>query len=266
MGGVGDGVCDREVDSMTLTCGSLFSGIGGLDLAAEWAGLEIAWQCEIDEFCRKVLKKHWPGVKQYDDIREINKEYTERTDILVGGWPCQPYSIAGDRKGEEDDRALWGEFFRVTQELRPNWIVGENVANFANMALDDTLFDLEGIGYTCQAFIIPALAINAPHRRDRIFIVAYLPDTCSIGYKRAERLRKNIGEIEKRRTGAPGATPKLFDDIDWQERARESGFCGTDDGISNRMDRIRALGNAVNPYQAYPIFQAIVDIEKGAIA
>lgn len=249
----------------------LFSGIGGMSLAAKWAGIETIAFCEIEPFCQRVLKKHWPDVPIYEDVRKLNRRALEEKgviegdgtiDIISGGYPCQPFSVAGKRRGSEDDRHLWPEMFRLVRELRPSWIVGENVAGHVSLGLDEVLSDLENIGYTARAFVIPACAVGAPHRRDRVFIVAHVSDTNCIGYERIKRLSKNLEEIEKRRTGSFGTASKLFDDIDWKKRATESGFLGTNDGVPNRLDRIRALGNAVVPQQIYPIFRAIVEIEK----
>lgn len=162
-----------------LTHLSLFSGIGGLDLAAEWAGFRTVGQCEWADYPRKVLAKHWPGLPRWRDIRTLTKEsFYEQTGlesvtVLSGGFPCQPFSTAGKRRGKEDDRYLWPEMLRVIQEIRPRWVVGENVAGIVSLALDTVLSDLENIGYTCQALIIPACAVDAPHRRDRCAIVAH---------------------------------------------------------------------------------------------
>ncbi|MGU3355409.1 DNA cytosine methyltransferase [Bacillus sp. M5A3_1b] len=246
----------------------LFSGIGGISLAADWAGIETAAFCEIEPFNQKILNRHWPTVPIFPDIRTLTKQSLEESgvdvgtiSIVAGGYPCQPFSVAGDRKGEEDDRHLWPEVFRLLQEIRPTWFIGENVAGHVTLGLDNVLTDLESIGYTSQPFVVPACAIGAPHRRDRVFIISFFPDSNSIGYKGPQQLRKDVSEVEKWRTSSFGTTSKLFDDIDWEKRAFQSGFLGRDDGIPNRVDRIRSLGNAVVPQQIYPIFEAIAKIE-----
>ena len=244
---------------------SLFTGIGGLDLAAEWAGFETASQCEWADYPTKVLEKHWPDVPRWRDIRSLTKEsFHERTglrtvDVISGGFPCQPFSVAGKRRGSEDDRYLWPEMLRVIEELRPAWVVGENVAGIVNMALDTVLSDLEAKGYAAGAFIIPACAVGAPHRRDRIAVVA---NADSIGYKGAKRLPENIEKIVTGTTRAFGTIAQFPDGIDWMQRARESGFLRRNNGLPHRLDRLRSLGNAVVPQQFYPIFQAIAEVER----
>ena len=166
-------------EAAKLTHLSLFSGIGGLDLAAEMAGFRTVGQCEWADYPTKVLEKHWPGVPRWRDIRTLTGEsFHEKTrlrtvDVISGGFPCQPFSVAGKRRGKEDDRYLWPEMLRVISELRPTWVVGENVAGIVNMALDQVYSDLENQGYTVQAFIIPACAVDAPHRRDRCAIISH---------------------------------------------------------------------------------------------
>ena len=157
-----------------FTFGSLFAGIGGLDLGLERAGMVCKWQVEIEPFCQKVLAKHWPDVRRYEDVKECGKHNLETVDLICGGFPCQPHSVAGKRRGAEDDRNLWPEYLRIVTELRPNWVLGENVPGIiSNAYIDTVLSDLEGAGYACTAVGVPAIALNAPHRRQRIWIVAH---------------------------------------------------------------------------------------------
>lgn len=166
-----------------LTHLSLFSGIGGLDIAAERAGFRTVGQCEYADYPTKVLEKHWPEVPRWKDIRTLTKEsFYERTgrrtvDVISGGFPCQPFSVAGKQRGKKDDRYLWPEMVRVIKELRPTWVVGENVAGIINMALADILSELEREGYRTRTFFVPACAVGAPHRRYRVAIVARNSDS-----------------------------------------------------------------------------------------
>ena len=177
---------------------SLFSGIGGFDLAAQWMGWTNVASCEIAEFPRKVLQHHWPSAYHHDDIHtltyeKLNYELKSRFGIhwrsdgivLSGGFPCQPYSLAGKRKGKEDARHLWPEMLRVIREVRPRWIVGENVFGLVNwdggLVFHEVQSDLEAEGYEVQPFILPAASVNAPHRRDRVWFVAYC---CGYGRQR----------------------------------------------------------------------------------
>jgi len=219
----------------------LFSGIGGFSLAASWVGIKTIGFVEIDKFCQKVLRKHWSGVPIYEDITKISfadcqsnglevgrvaqQKQTGQSDgnskisdgrriirippvdIVSGGFPCQPFSCAGKRKGKADDRYLWPEMLRVISEVRPRWVIGENVAGFINMGLDDCISDLEGLQYEVQAFVIPACAVNAPHRRDRVWIVANLfSDSEGSAYRRDCRgsngNRENQNIIERCEMGS----------------------------------------------------------------
>jgi DNA (cytosine-5)-methyltransferase 1 len=167
---------------MTMKHGSLFSGIGGFDLAADWMGWENVFHCEIAEFPRKILNHYWPNADCHEDIKKTDfTKYRGTVDIISGGFPCQPYSAAGKRLGKEDDRHLWPEMLRVIREVKPQWVVGENVRGLLNwnggMVFHEVCADLENIGYEVQAFIIPASGVNAPHQRERLWIVAHTDNT-----------------------------------------------------------------------------------------
>ena len=164
-----------------MTHGSLFSGIGGFDLAARWAGWDNLLNCEIDLFCRTVLKYHFPDAEQYGDIKTTDfTVWRDRIDVLSGGFPCQPFSQAGKRKGTEDDRYLWPEMLGVIRSVRPRWVVGENVIGIVNwskgLVFEQVCSDLEAEGYEVQPFVIPACGVNAPHRRYRTWFVAHRSD------------------------------------------------------------------------------------------
>jgi DNA (cytosine-5)-methyltransferase 1 len=158
---------------------SLFSGIGGFDLAAEWMGWTNVFNCEWEEFPRKVLKHHFPNAIQHGDIKELDATtYAGRVDILTGGFPCQPYSLAGKRKGKEDERHLWPEMLRVIRECAPRYVVGENVRGLVGwnggLVFEEVCADLEACGYAVQSFLLPAAGVaSCPHRRDRVWFVAY---------------------------------------------------------------------------------------------
>ena len=245
-----------------LTHLSLFSGIGGLDLAAEWAGFRTVGQCEWADYPRAVLEKHWPGLPRWRDIRTLTgDDFFEKTGlrtvtVLSGGFPCQPFSTAGKRRGKEDDRYLWPEMLRVIQEIRPAWVVGENVAGIVSMALDTVLSDLESIGYACQALVIPACAVDAPHRRDRVAIVAYN------SHVRIQGVRAVFEQVSK-----PQFAEKVSDrdcdftlsDTTWWNPEPKVGRVAH--GVPARVDRLKCLGNAVVPQQFHPIFRAIADLE-----
>lgn len=282
-----------------LTLGSLFDGISGFPLAASWAGIETKWISEIDPYCLKVSKKNFPNAIQYGDIKEIRNP--EPVTIISGGFPCQPFSVAGKQQGKDDNRYLWPEMLRIIREVKPRWVIGENVPGIINLALDEVLTSLEDEGYKTETFIIPACATGAPHRRDRVWIIAYSdsnPNTQqeSIGNKgegaaiankgiggfkqtiqsnglsvlsqfitdtNSERLQgsKNKGGSREIGQGSEQQSSRLLCS-NWEEFPTQSPVCGGNDGIPNRMDRIKALGNAIVPQVAYEIFKAIVEIEK----
>lgn len=176
---------------------SLFSGIGGFDLAAEWQGWTNIFSCEKDDKANKVLQKNFPNVIHHRDIFELDAtQYEGQIDILTGGFPCQPFSLAGKRKGTKDDRHLWPEMLRIIRECKPTYVVGENVFGLVNMdngkTLESIYLDLEGEGYKVESFIIPACAVQAWHRRDRIWIIAY---------RMCSRKRVQIGGCRRQKRG-----------------------------------------------------------------
>lgn len=237
-----------------LTHLSLFSGIGGLDLAAEWAGFTSVGQCEMADYPTRVLEKHWPDVPRWRDIRTLTgDDFYARTglrtvDVISGGFPCQPFSVAGKQKGREDDRYLWPEMLRIIRELAPRWVVGENVPGILRIAAADVVSDLERAGYDVEVFDFEAAAVGAFHRRERIAFVANVHGT----------LRKRT--YDKVCTGRDPV-----DDGGKNEGGRHGWPAEPDvgrvaHGIPNRVDRIKCLGNAVVPQQFYPIFRAIRDV------
>jgi DNA (cytosine-5)-methyltransferase 1 len=157
-----------------LTVGSLFAGIGGFDLGLERAGMRSVWQCEIDPYCQRVLEKHWPDVLRVPDIRDVGAGTVPYVDVICGGFPCQDISVAGRGAGIDGERSgLWSEYARVIRELRPRYVVVENVAALLARGLDRVLGDLAALGYDAEWDCIPASAVGAPHRRDRLWLVAY---------------------------------------------------------------------------------------------
>ena len=194
-----------------MTHGSLFSGIGGFDLAARWCGWENVFQCEIDPFCRRVLKHHFKDTELYEDIKKTDfTRHRGAVGVISGGFPCQPFSTAGKRKGAADDRFLWPEMLRAIREVQPAWVVAENVGGLLTqqqgVVFERVCADLEGAGYEVQPLVIPACAVGAPHRRDRVWIVAHAaknPD----GDGRAERKPQEGAAAlwQQRHAGAGGA-------------------------------------------------------------
>ena len=262
----------------------MFSGIGGFSLGLERTGMETVAFCEYDEKCRQVLTKHWPDVTQYTDVRTLTGEQLERdgiTDIglICGGYPCQSFSLAGNRSGEEDDRHLWPEIFRLIKEIRPTWVCCENVAGHITMGLDSVLADLEGEGYSCQSFVIPACAVGAPHRRDRVWIVAHAneqhddfrrhgaskilrdrQETSKIFRSEdvADSMHKGLQEREREDPGrkSQNGRPKLERVSQWLP---EPPVGRVANGVPGRVDRLKQLGNAVVPQVVEIIGRAIME-------
>lgn len=218
--------------SERLTFGSLFAGIGGLDLGLERAGLECRWQVEIDPFYREILERHWPEVPKYGDVRELSGSALEAVDVICGGFPCQPVSLAGRRKGEADPRWLWPEFARLVDEVRPRFVVVENVPGLRSLGGAEVIADLASLGYDAEWDSVSAASIGAPHIRERLFIVAYASGGGRNGW---------TGDIGATGGGEP-AHPSWW--------ATEPNVGRVAHGVPSRVDRLRALGNGVVPQVA----------------
>lgn len=227
------------------TFGSLFSGIGGIDLGMERAGFECLWQSEIEPYACRVLKKHWPDVPNLGDIRGIDWTGIRTPDVVAGGYPCQPFSHAGARNGENDPRHLWPMFADCIRVLRPRYALLENVPGHLSLGFGSVLGDLAALGYDTRWDCIPAAAVGAPHRRDRVFIVAYA---------RSERLEAAAGGSQPFRhdfgRSLASRKPK------WPP---EPGVGRMADGVPHRMDRLRGLGNAVVPQVAEHVARIIIN-------
>lgn len=302
---------------MEHTHASLFSGIGGAELAASWIGWTNVFHCEIQEFQRKVLEYWFPNSISYEDITKTDfTEWRGRIDVLTGGFPCQPFSVAGKRKGAEDNRYLWGEMLRAIRQIQPTWVVGENVngilsmvqpCNAVKVGRTDDLFeenyiyrteqqftidviceDLEHAGYSVQPIVIPACAVGAPHRRDRVWIIAHRTDTgiedlqqgwqngiSEFGVvahaKGARSARELFGKQEQIQSDRQNCR---IDKSDFRCFPTQSPICNRGDGLPFRVadltisfpkwrsKSIEALGNAWVPQVAFEIFKAIEKIYK----
>ena len=284
----------------------LFSGLGGFSLGLEaTGGFETVAFCDIEKFSRKVLKKHWPDVKQYKDIKEVTYEQIKEDtlapiDIITGGYPCQPFSVAGSQRGEKDKRHLWPEMFRLVKECKPPWVIGENVSGHIKLGLDTVLQDLESEGYTVRAFSISASSVGANHQRERVWIIAYANmentrqhgrriestwNTESIGSGTSEETQwsTNSNKINGSGEGATlvgessdtnsqrlqGRRPEQQLRKDETERPTswdgwwefEPDVGRVANGIPKRVDRLKGLGNSVVPAIPFIIGQSILEEE-----
>ena len=249
-----------------LTHFSLFSGIGGIDLAAEWAGFETVGQCEFADYPTKVLEKHWPDVPRWRDVRDVAAESIRgrgirEITILSGGFPCQPHSLAGKREASNDERDLWGEFARIICEVKPRWVLRENVTGLLSSEsgrfFGRVLRDLARLGYSVGWCCYPASTVGALFSRSRVFIVA-----CPNSYGLQGFLPKLFQANETHTIKRPpseniGAAISL-----WNGKVTNTDGIRIADGIPNWMDRVKCLGNCVVPQQVYPILKAIADIER----
>ena len=224
--------------------GSLFSGIGGFDLAADWMGWENVFHCEWNEFGKRVLKYYWPNAESFHDITKTDfKKYANEIDILSGGFPCQPYSMAGKRLGKEDERHLWPEMLRAIREIAPRYVVGENVRGLTNwnggMVFDEVCSDLENLGYQVAPYLIPASAVNAPHKRERIWFVAHRNDS-NTDYTRFQAERT---EFETARFEQYGKLGENASDADRNGNGSKHEFRSGGDVFKERVNK---GGNASN--------------------
>ena len=271
----------------------IFSGIGGFPLGFEWAGLsEPSMFCEIEPWCRQVLRKHWPTVPITNDVKELANDPEKLVpdcDILTGGYPCQPFSVAGKQKAHEDDRHLWPYLYQIITRKRPTYAVLENVYGHIGLGLDTVLLDLEAEGYSTRTFVVPACSVNAPHRRDRLWIVAY-SDGKGLEGRKDSRDSEEEGQINNEQsTRCSDRTTVAYSDSQrgscrstWREDAEDVGQSSRGEGnhrsrveawesepnvgrvangIPKRVDRLRGLGNAIVPQIAMQIGLTIKEME-----
>jgi DNA (cytosine-5)-methyltransferase 1 len=284
----------------------LFSGLGGFSLGLEaTGGFETVAFCDIEKFSRKVLKKHWPDVKQYKDIKELTYEQIKEDtlapiDIITGGYPCQPFSVAGSQRGEKDKRHLWPDMFRLVKECKPTWVIGENVSGHIKLGLDTVLQDLESEGYTVRAFSISASSVGANHQRERVWIIAYSNmensrqhgrriestwNTESIGSGTSEETQWSTNSNQINGSGEGATLVGESSDTNSQrlqgrrseqqlrkdETERPTSWDGwwefepdvgrVANGIPRRVDRLKGLGNSLVPAIPFIIGQSILEEE-----
>jgi DNA (cytosine-5)-methyltransferase 1 len=238
-----------------LTVGSLFSGIGGLDLGLERAGMRVIWQSEIDPYASRVLKKHWPEVPNYGDIKTIDWRTVEPPDVICGGYPCQPFSTAGKRQGEQDSRHLWPWVRESLRILRPRYAVLENVQGHLSLGGPTVIREITELGYNCEWRIIPAASVGAPHRRNRLFIVAYAD---SEGLERGGGIQGR--ETQPLRSDVFSASTQWHKEwTGWEWWKSEPGMGRVAYGVPARVDRLKGIGNAVVPQVAEIVGRLVVE-------
>ena len=269
----------------------LFSGIGGFSLGLEWAGMSTVAFCERDPYCTTILNKHWPDTPVHSDVRNLDgKDYADSIDVVCGGFPCQPFSTAGLKRGSEDDRHLWPEMLRIIRESKPRWVIGENVSGFINMALDDVSLDLESEGYEVRPFVLPACAVDARHRRDRVFIIAHVAHSHGEGELQQEGLEHEVGRwsgdsgkesesvAHAHNEGLQGwsqtkdsasegeitieQSPRFGESCRGRDWPAEPTIPRMAHGVPNRVDRVKALGNAVVPQLIQAIGELVLAADK----
>jgi len=243
-------------EAKPLTFGSLFAGIGGFDLGFERAGMVCKWQVEIDDYASRVLAKHWPAVHRERDIRQCGAHNLQPVDVICGGFPCQDISYAGLGAGLEGERSgLFFEAVRVVRELQPRIVVLENVAALLTRGLDRVLGTLASIGFDAEWHCIPAAAVGAPHRRDRVFIIFHVADTKSHRLEGVRSAKQQVSNSRPQKNEPQGICDSRLADH-W---ATEPDVGRLAHGVPARVDRLRGLGNAVVPQVAEWIGRRIVE-------
>lgn len=240
-----------------LTVGSLFSGIGGIDLGLERAGMSVKWHSEIDPFACRVLKKYWPAVPNLGDIKTVKWEEIPYVDVIAGGYPCQPFSTAGKRQGEDDPRHLWPHFRDAISVLRPRYALLENVRGHLSLGGTTVIGDLAAIGYDTEWRVVSAASVGANHQRERLIIVGY-PEGSDGRESQPYGLGSIFGQAAESRE--PSGTTRTVSD--WWETEPVVGRVA--DGIPNRVDRLRGLGNAVVPQVAEVVGRLIMEHYENA--
>jgi DNA (cytosine-5)-methyltransferase 1 len=289
---------------MELNHLGLFEGIGGFSLAAQWMGWETKAWCEINPFCQTVLKHHFPKAECFEDIKLANFEkFKGEIDIITGGFPCQPYSSAGKRKGKEDERHLWPYMLKTIRAVQPRWVVGENVLGLVNwnggLVFHEVQTDLEAAGYEVFPYVLPAASVNAPHRRDRVWFIAhshnartkYRSGINGNGQEQREFGRihskefstdtkcsggREMGSNIQRGESNGNGINTTYEQNNWSSFPTQPPICGGDDGIPTEMDgitfskwrseSIKAYGNAIVPQVALQIFKAIEQYETKGLS
>ena len=276
----------REMNGTTRTHIDLFSGIGGFALACRWAGIETIAFCEIEKYAQRVLRKNFPGIRIFEDVRQFPATEFREPFLLTGGYPCQPFSQAGKRRGAEDDRHLWPSMFGIIRTSRPTWILAENVAGHVTLGLDQVLADLESEDYAVQPIIVPACAVDAPHRRDRVWIIANAENKRGCCKNEYEECFKQDREEWFKRQPRRDSSIKFVSDSDnarrvkqWRSESIQSELVAAEygnrwsaepdvgrvaHGIPRRVDRLRGLGNAIVPQVAYEIIKAMIEADESA--
>jgi DNA (cytosine-5)-methyltransferase 1 len=299
-------------NKIEITHGSLFSGIDGFSLAAEWMGWQNMFQCEIDKYCIKLLNQNFPNTIKYGDIKTTDfTPWKNKITVLTGGFPCQPFSVSGKRNGTDDNRHLWPEMYRAIRQIEPPYIVAENVPGLLTiengLPFEQVCTDLEAAGYEVQTFIVPACAHNAPHRRDRVWFVAHSARWWRGRLRNSEQTQRPCSSRETQSAGIhntadvthphqppakhtvsagrhlPASDGEFITDTNHQRQkqqprntqatnARQPGgrtgtnwlhfptqppVCRGNDGVPNRVDRIKGLGNAIVPQVVIPFFELI---------